>query len=84
MLWRRLFDYKFYDYADNLSAAWIWSRIRRIGRSRYNLFHEKLGLSRRRFGHAARRQCARYIEAHGGEFRLSDTGTESRDRKRQA
>jgi protoporphyrinogen oxidase len=43
VLWRRLFDYKFYDYSDNLSAAWIWSRIRRIGRSRYNLFKEKLG-----------------------------------------
>lgn len=43
VLWRRLFDYKFYDYSDNLSAAWIWSRIRRIGRSRSNLFHEKLG-----------------------------------------
>jgi protoporphyrinogen oxidase len=43
VLWRRLFDYKFYDYKDNLSAAWIWSRIRRIGRSRYNLFKEKLG-----------------------------------------
>jgi protoporphyrinogen oxidase len=43
VLWRRLFDYKFYDYATHLSAAWIWSRIRRIGRSRYNLFREKLG-----------------------------------------
>ena len=43
ILWRRLFDYKFYDYSSNLSAAWIWSRIRRIGRSRYNLFREKLG-----------------------------------------
>lgn len=43
VLWRRLFDYKFYDHVGNLSAAWIWSRIRRIGRSRYNLFKEKLG-----------------------------------------
>jgi protoporphyrinogen oxidase len=43
VLWRRLFDYKFYDYTSNLSAAWIWSRIRRIGRSRYSLFKEKLG-----------------------------------------
>ena len=42
-LWKRLFELKFYDYADNLSAAWIWSRIRRIGRSRYNLMNEKLG-----------------------------------------
>jgi protoporphyrinogen oxidase len=43
VLWRRLFDYKFYEYARNLSGAWIWSRIRRIGRSRYNIFREKLG-----------------------------------------
>lgn len=43
VLWRRLFEYKFYDYANNLSAAWIWSRIRRIGKSRYNIFREKLG-----------------------------------------
>jgi len=43
VLWRRLFEYKFYNYSSNLSAAWIWSRIRRIGRSRYNLFKEKLG-----------------------------------------
>jgi protoporphyrinogen oxidase len=43
VLWRKLFDYKFYHYADNLSAAWIWSRIRRIGRSRYSLMREKLG-----------------------------------------
>lgn len=43
VLWRRLFDFKFYDFKDNLSAAWIWSRIRRIGRSRYSLFKEKLG-----------------------------------------
>ena len=43
ILWRRLFDYKFYEHTNNLSAAWIWSRIRRIGKSRYNLFKEKLG-----------------------------------------
>ncbi|MFT4262851.1 MAG: NAD(P)/FAD-dependent oxidoreductase [Nocardioides sp.] len=41
--WKMLFDLKFYDYADNLSAAWIWSRIRRIGRSRSSLMAEKLG-----------------------------------------
>lgn len=42
-LWKRLFELKFYNYSHNLSAAWIWSRIRRIGRSRYSLFKEKLG-----------------------------------------
>jgi protoporphyrinogen oxidase len=43
VLWRRLFEYKFYELSDQLSAAWIWSRIRRIGRSRFDLFREKLG-----------------------------------------
>ena len=33
-LWAPLFSLKFYELSDNLSAAWIWSRIRRIGRSR--------------------------------------------------
>lgn len=69
VLWRRLFEYKFHDYSRQLSAAWIWSRIRRIGRSRYDVFREKLGhldggsetlLSAL---HAA-------IEAKGGEVRL--------------
>jgi len=69
VLWRRLFEYKFYEHASNLSAAWIWSRIRRIGRSRYNLFQEKLGYLQGGSPtllnalHAA-------IEARGGQVRL--------------
>jgi len=42
-LWKPLFDFKFYDYSNTISAAWIWGRIRRIGRSRYSIFREKLG-----------------------------------------
>jgi protoporphyrinogen oxidase len=42
-LWKPLFDHKFYEYADNISAAWIWTRIRRIGRSRKSIFQEELG-----------------------------------------
>lgn len=42
-LWANLFSLKFFEYSNNLSAAWIWSRIRRIGRSRYSIFKEKLG-----------------------------------------
>lgn len=42
-LWKKLFELKFYEYSSNLSAPWIWSRIRRVGRSRYNMFKEKLG-----------------------------------------
>ena len=43
ILWKNLLELKFYEYAHGLSAAWIWSRIRRIGLSRYDLFREKLG-----------------------------------------
>ncbi len=69
ILWRRLFDYKFYDYADNLSAAWIWSRIRRIGRSRYSLFREKLGYLEGGSDTLLQAMAA-YIVEQGGEIRL--------------
>ncbi|MDM0067671.1 NAD(P)/FAD-dependent oxidoreductase [Variovorax sp. J31P207] len=70
VLWRRLFEYKFYDYSSNLSAAWIWSRIRRIGRSRYNLFKEKLGYLEG--GSQTLLDALKAaIEAKGGEIRLS-------------
>ena len=73
VLWRRLFDYKFYDYAGGLSAAWIWSRIRRIGRSRYNLFREKLGYLEG--GSNTLLQALKAdIEAHGGEVNLKSPG----------
>jgi protoporphyrinogen oxidase len=75
VLWRRLFDYKFYNHSDNLSAAWIWSRIRRIGRSRYNLFKEKLGYLEG--GSSTLLQGLRAdIEKHGGEFRLKSPVSE--------
>jgi protoporphyrinogen oxidase len=70
VLWRRLFEYKFYNYSNNLSAAWIWSRIRRIGRSRYSIFREKLGYlegGSDTLLHAMRDA----IVAGGGDLRLS-------------
>lgn len=42
-LWKPLFDLKFYEYADNVSAAWIWTRVKRTGRSRKSLLQEQLG-----------------------------------------
>lgn len=70
VMWRNLFNYKFYHYTDNLSAAWIWSRIRRIGRSRYSLFKEKLGYLE---GGSATFLNAMHqdILKHGGEVRLA-------------
>lgn len=43
LLWEPLFQYKFYEYADNISATWIWTRVRRIGRSRKSMMQEELG-----------------------------------------
>ena len=69
-LWSKLFEYKFYKYSTELSAAWIWSRMRRIGRSRYDLFREKLGYLDG--GSATLLQSMRScIEQDGGEFHLS-------------
>jgi protoporphyrinogen oxidase len=42
-MWRRLFDLKFYEFADNISAAWTWTRIKRVATSRRSLFQEELG-----------------------------------------
>ena len=42
-LWSRLLDLKFYEYADSISAAWLWTRIKRIGTSRRSLMQEELG-----------------------------------------
>jgi protoporphyrinogen oxidase len=69
VLWRKLFEYKFYEYTPNLSAAWIWSRVRRIGRSRYDLFQEKLGYLEG--GSDTLLQAMRKaIEERGGKFYL--------------
>ncbi|MDZ5650672.1 NAD(P)/FAD-dependent oxidoreductase [Nitrospirillum sp. BR 11828] len=43
VLWKRLLDLKFFEYADNVSASWIATRIRRIGNSRQSLMKEQLG-----------------------------------------
>jgi len=43
VLWDRLFKLKFHEFTNNLSAAWIWARIRRVGRSRRSIFQESMG-----------------------------------------
>lgn len=69
VLWRKLFELKFYEYSDGLSAAWIWSRIRRIGRSRYDLFREKLGYLEGG-SNTLLSAIKSSIEARGGEIKL--------------
>lgn len=43
VLWKSLFHYKFYEWENSLSAAWLGTRIKRVALSRKNLFQERLG-----------------------------------------
>ena len=43
VLWRPLFELKFFEYKDSLSAAWLGTRIKRVALSRKSLFKERLG-----------------------------------------
>ena len=43
VLWKSLFYYKFYQYKDDLSAAWLGTRVKRVGLSRRSMFQETLG-----------------------------------------
>ncbi len=42
-LWHDLLRLKFFELADGISASWIATRVKRIGRSRTSLFNERLG-----------------------------------------
>lgn len=68
VLWHKLFAYKFFHYSDQISAAWIWSRVRRLGQSRRRL-KETLG-----FLDGGSQQLidamADAIRAGGGEIQL--------------
>jgi protoporphyrinogen oxidase len=70
VLWQKLFELKFYEYTSGLSAAWIWSRIRRIGRSRYDLFSERLGYLDGG-SNTLLQGMTQAIEARGGAIRLN-------------
>ena len=43
VLWAPLFHFKFYEYENSLSAAWLGTRIKRVALSRKSLFEEELG-----------------------------------------
>lgn len=69
-LWKPLLDRKFHEYSENISAAWIWTRIKRIGRSRKSLFEEELGYLEEGSQTLVDALCAA-IRSHGGTIRLS-------------
>jgi protoporphyrinogen oxidase len=70
VLWSKLFEYKFYNFSKNLSSAWIWSRIRRIGNSRYSIFREKLGYLDGG-SETLLKALKTFIVKNGGQFRFN-------------
>ena len=70
VLWHRLFELKFYDKSDQLSAAWLGTRIKRVALSRRNLFKESMGYLKG--GSVVLLEAMRErIEALGGRIHLS-------------
>ncbi len=67
--WRPLLDFKFYEFADSISAAWIWTRIKRVGRSRKSILQEELGYLEGG-SQTLVDALAHWIEEHGGRIRL--------------
>lgn len=69
-LWEPLFRLKFFDLAEDISAAWIWTRIKRVGTSRKSLFSEQLGYVEGGSQTLVTR-LVEEIESQGGRLRLS-------------
>lgn len=69
ILWEPLLSLKFYQFKEEVSAAWIAARVQRVAHSRESLFKEKLGYlegGSDAFLHAI--ECA--IRAKGGAVHL--------------
>ena len=43
ILWKKLMELKFHEHSGNISAKWLWTRIKRTGASRKSIFQEELG-----------------------------------------
>lgn len=70
VLWERLFHLKFYEYKDQLSAAWLGTRIKRVALSRKNLFQESLGYIEGG-SETLLRKMQEFVLARGGRIHLS-------------
>jgi protoporphyrinogen oxidase len=73
--WEKLFTLKFFDQAHEVSAAWLWTRIKRTGTSRSSLFQEQLGYIEGGSETLVKRLVER-IAAMGGRLHLGMPATE--------
>ncbi len=70
LMWKRLLELKFYEHTENISAAWIATRVKRIGKSRKSLLQEQLGYIEGG-SQTLVTTLVRAIEAAGGRLHLS-------------
>lgn len=70
VLWRFLFEKKFYDLSYPISAAWVASRIRRIALSRKSIFKEQMGYLEGGSEVLLDKLCGK-IEGSGGKIHLN-------------
>jgi protoporphyrinogen oxidase len=70
VLWEKLFTLKFFEESHDISAAWLWTRIKRVGTSRRSIFKEELGYIEGGSETFVHRLVER-IEAMGGRIHLS-------------
>jgi protoporphyrinogen oxidase len=69
VLWEKLFALKFFEYSGKVSAAWMWTRLKRVGTSRRSIFQEELGYIEGGSETLVKRLVER-IEALGGRIHL--------------
>ena len=69
VLWKSLFELKLFEHTDEISAAWIGTRIKRVALSRRNLMQESMGYLD---GGSATllKAMERFILEHGGHIHL--------------
>ena len=69
VLWKSLFELKLFEHSDEISAAWIGTRIKRVALSRRNLMQETMGYLE---GGSATllRAMERFIVERGGRIHL--------------
>lgn len=75
LMWERVIKLKFYEYTDSISASWIATRIKRLGKSRKSIFAEELGYIEGGSEHLIK-ELVSFIERNNGKLYLSTPVTE--------
>lgn len=70
VLWKSLFELKLFEHSENISAAWIGTRIKRVALSRRSLMQETMGYLEGG-SETLLREMEKFILFRGGRIHLS-------------